>query len=71
MTLADGQMISIDSKDYALDQLSEEAKAQLGNIRAVEAELQRLEHQKAFAQTARNAYARALQAELAKAEPQQ
>ena len=69
--MTDGQMISIDGKDYALDQLSDEAKAQLGNIQAVEAELKRLEHQKAFAQTARNAYARALQGELAKVEPQQ
>lgn len=69
--MAEGQTIEIDGKPYSLDQLTDEAKAQLGNIQAVEAELQRLEHQKAFAQTARNAYARALQEELAKIEPQQ
>ncbi|UWR39435.1 DUF6447 family protein [Sulfitobacter sp. W074] len=69
--MADGEMISIDGKNYALDELTDEAKTQLGNIRAVEVELQRLEHQKAFAKTARNAYARALQEELAKVEPQQ
>lgn len=69
--MADGQTISIDGKDYMVDALSDEAKAQLGNLRVVDMELQRLEQRKAIAQTARNAYARALQAELAKVEPQQ
>ncbi|MFG6519424.1 hypothetical protein ACGYLX_18415 [Sulfitobacter sp. 1A13496] len=69
--MADGQTISIDGKDYMADALSDEAKAQLGNLRVVDMELQRLEQRKAIAQTARNAYARALQAELAKVEPQQ
>ncbi|MFG6585218.1 hypothetical protein [Sulfitobacter sp. 1A12779] len=69
--MADGQTISIDGKDYVVDALSDEAKAQLGNLRVVDMELQRLEQRKAIAQTARNAYARALQAELAKVEPQQ
>ncbi|MFG6562223.1 hypothetical protein [Sulfitobacter sp. 1A15299] len=69
--MADGQTISIDGKDYVADALSDEAKAQLGNLRVVDMELQRLEQRKAIAQTARNAYARALQAELAKVEPQQ
>lgn len=69
--MADGQTISIDGKDYVVDALTDEAKAQLGNLRVVDMELQRLEQRKAIAQTARNAYARALQAELAKVEPQQ
>lgn len=69
--MAESQKIDIDGKSYEIDKLSDEAKAQLGNIQAVEAELRRLEHQKAFAQTARNAYARALQEELAKMEPAQ
>jgi|TARA_R100001440_G_scaffold28026_1_gene45556 hypothetical protein len=69
--MAEGQKIDIDGKSYELDKLSDEAKSQLGNIRAVDAEIQRLDRQKAIAQTARNAYARALQEELAKVEPQQ
>lgn len=66
-----GQKIDIDGKSYEIDSLTDEAKSQLGNIRAVDAELKRLDQQKAIAQTARNAYARALQEELAKVEPQQ
>jgi len=69
--MAEGQTIDIDGKSYGLDKLSDEAKAQLGNIQAVDAELKRLQQQTAIAQTARNAYARALQEELAKVEPQQ
>lgn len=69
--MAQGQTIDIDGKTYEIDQLSDEAKAQLGNIQAVDAEIQRLEQRKAIAQTARNAYARALQEELAKLEPAQ
>ncbi len=69
--MANGQTIDIDGKSYEVDSLSDEAKSQLGNIRAVDAALMRLEQQKGIAQTARNAYARALPEELAKVEPQQ
>ncbi|MFG6515429.1 hypothetical protein ACGYKD_16655 [Sulfitobacter sp. TB366] len=69
--MAASQTIDIDCKSYEIDSLSDEAKSQLGNIRAVDAELKRLDRQKAIAQTARNAYARALQEELAKVEPKQ
>lgn len=69
--MAEGQTIDIDGKSYELDKLSDEAKSQLGNIQAVDAELKRLQQQTAIAQTARNAYARALQEELAKLEPAQ
>ena len=69
--MAEGQTINIDGKLYDIDKLTDEAKSQLGNIRAVDAELKRFEQQKAIAQTARSAYARALQDELAKIEPQQ
>ncbi|WP_367715678.1 DUF6447 family protein [Nitratireductor sp. GISD-1A_MAKvit] len=69
--MAEGQTITIDGKTYEIDKLTDEAKSQLGNIRAVDAELQRLEQQKAIAQTARLAYARVLQEELVKIEPQQ
>ncbi|MFG6573894.1 hypothetical protein ACGYLO_20230 [Sulfitobacter sp. 1A13353] len=69
--MAHGQTIDIDGKSYEIDSLTDEAKSQLDNIRAVDLELKRLDQQKAIAQTARNAYARALQEELAKVEPQQ
>lgn len=69
--MAQSQTIEIDGKSYEVDKLSAEVKSQLGNIQAVDAELQRLERQRAIAQTARNTYARALQEELAKVEQQQ
>ncbi|MFG6573888.1 DUF6447 family protein [Sulfitobacter sp. 1A13353] len=69
--MANVQTIDIDGKSYDVDSLSDEARSQLGNIQAVDLELKRLDQQKAIAQTARNAYARALQEELAKVEPQQ
>lgn len=69
--MANAKTIDIDGKSYEIDSLSDEAKSQLGNIQAVDLELKRLQQQTAIAQTARNAYARALQEELAKVEPQQ
>lgn len=53
-------IIKIDNKDYELDQLSDEAKAQLASLQFVDAELQRLNGQAAVLQTARMAYAKAL-----------
>jgi hypothetical protein len=58
--------INIDGKDYALEQMSAEAKTQLANLQFVDAELQRLNAQAAVFQTARMAYAAALTAELNK-----
>ena len=57
--------IKIDEKDYELDTLSDEAKAQLVNIQFVDAELQRLNAQTAVLKTARMAYAKALNEALA------
>ena len=56
--------ITIDNKPYDLDSLSPEAKAQLASLQFVDAELVRLKAQAAALQTARNAYAKALQAAL-------
>jgi hypothetical protein len=56
--------IKIDNKDYELDSLSEEAKAQLGMLQFVDAELQRLQGQTAILQTARMAYVNALKGAL-------
>jgi len=53
-------IITIDNKEYELDDLSAEAKAQLQSVQFVDAELQRLQAQAAVLQTARIAYAKAL-----------
>lgn len=53
-------IIKIDDKDYDLDQLSDDAKAQLTSLQFVDAELQRLNAQAAVLQTARAAYSKAL-----------
>lgn len=58
-------MIKIDDKEYDLDQLSEEAKNQLTSIQFVDAELQRLGAQTAVLRTARIAYSKVLNDELA------
>ena len=58
-------IIKIDDKDYELDNLSENAKGQLLSLQFVDAELQRLNAQSAVLQTARVAYAKALNEALA------
>ena len=57
--------IKIDNKEYDFDKLSDEAKAQLVSLQFCDQELQRLQSQAAALQTARQAYAKALQASLA------
>ena len=52
--------IKIDNKEYDVDSLSNEAKAQLGSIQFVDNEIARLQGQLAAMQTARNAYVKAL-----------
>ena len=56
--------LKIDNKEYDLDTLSDECKAQLASIQFVDQELARLQAQAAVLQTARTAYAKALQAAL-------
>ena len=58
------QKITIDGKDYNLDKLSDDAKAQLVSLRAVDAEIAQLHTRQAICQTARNAYAAALKEAL-------
>lgn len=60
------QKISIDGKEYALNELSDAAKNQLVSLKAADGEIARLQTQLAIAQTARNAYARALAEQLPK-----
>ena len=60
----DDHKISIDGKDYAISELSDNAKAQVTNIRFVDAQIQQLNNEWAVADTARIGYANALKAEL-------
>jgi nicotinic acid phosphoribosyltransferase len=64
-----GDTIKIDGQDYAVSALSDEAKAQVQNLRFTDQELARLQAQLAIAQTARISYAKALKAELDKTKP--
>ena len=52
--------LTIDGKEYELASLSDAAKAQFTSLQVTDAEIQRLTIQLAIAQTARNAYAKAL-----------
>lgn len=61
----DTPTIKIDGVDYAIADLSDEAKGQLTNVRVTDQEIARLQAQLAIAQTARAAYARTLGAALA------
>jgi len=57
--------ITIDNKDYEIESLSEDARAQLASLQYMDTELVRLQAQLAAMQTARNAYASALNGLLA------
>ncbi len=52
--------VTINGKEYDVDTLSAEVKGQLASLQVTDAEIQRLKIQLAIAQTARNAYAKAL-----------
>lgn len=52
--------ITIDNKEYKLEELSDDAKAQIGSIQIVDQKITDLNAQLAIMQTARNAYAQAL-----------
>ena len=56
--------IKIDNKEYDLDTLSDECKAQLASIQFVEQELVRLQAKAAAFQTAKTAYLQALKNSL-------
>ena len=60
--------ITIDEVEYKLDDLSDNAKAQLANIQFVDTQLLQLNNELAVSDTARIGYTNALKAELAKIE---
>ncbi|MFT4862953.1 MAG: hypothetical protein ACI95C_002177 [Pseudohongiellaceae bacterium] len=56
--------ITVDEKEYEIDDMSDEAKAQLQSLQFVDGEITRNQLKAAALQTARNAYAQALHAAL-------
>lgn len=58
------QTVTIDGTEYNVADLSDNAKAQLTNLRVTDTEIEKLKQQLAITQTARTAYAGALKAEL-------
>jgi hypothetical protein len=56
--------INIEGVEYNVDELSDEAKAELQAVQIADAEIKHLNRQLAITQTARNAYIQALQALL-------
>jgi hypothetical protein len=59
-----GQTISIDGMDYAVDSLSENIKAQLISLQAVDRRIAAVQEELAILQTARIAYGDAVKQEL-------
>ena len=66
MSKDEDQKINIDGKEYALSELSDNARAQVTNLRFVDAQIQQLNNEWAVADTARIGYTNALKAELDK-----
>ncbi|QDG74943.1 DUF6447 family protein [Labrenzia sp. PHM005] len=65
MTEAQGN-ITIDGREYAISDLSQDALNQLSSMTTVDRKIAELQQQIAIYQTARNAYAQALAAALPK-----
>ena len=62
--------ITIDDKEYDTDTMSDHAKATIGSLQFVDAQLQQLRNELAICDTARLAYGRALKRELEKVQPE-
>ena len=58
--------VTVNGIEYKWDDLSEEARQQAINLHGADREIERLRQQLAICQTARNAYAQALQQALGK-----
>lgn len=56
--------VTVNSKEYEVDALTDSAKTQLENIKVTDQEIGRLQQQLGIARAARQAFVRALQAEL-------
>ena len=60
--------VTVDGVEYKLDEISENAKAQLNNIHFVDSQIQQLNNEWAIADTARIGYSNALKIEIKKME---
>ena len=58
--------VSIDGKDYVLDELSNEAKEQIASLQFVEQQIQQLQNELAISDTARIGYSNAIKKEVEK-----
>ena len=56
--------VTVNDKEYEYDELSDASKQQIGSLRFVQAEIQKLQSQIAVYKTAEQLYAKALQNEL-------
>jgi len=56
--------ITIDGKEYEIEDFTDNARAQLASMQLADQKIAQLQAEIAMAQTARNAYAQALAAEL-------
>lgn len=61
---------NIDGQNYDLNKLSDEAKAQIASIQAVDAKLNELKRDTAIVMTARNMYVQALKKSLEQVQPE-
>ena len=61
---------NIDGQNYDLNKLSDEAKAQIASIQAVDAKLNELKRDTAIIMTARNMYVQALKKSLEQVQPE-
>lgn len=52
--------VTIDGKEYETDDMSEDARRQLGNVATCDRRLEELRNETAMIQTARNTYAQSL-----------
>lgn len=64
MATTTDQTVSIDGKDYAIDALSDNTKAQLISLQAVDRRIAAAQEELAILQTARIAYSNAVKQEL-------
>ena len=62
----DGASITMDDKEYKVEDMSDDAKAQLLNIQFVDGQIQQLKNEWAVSDTARLGYTAALKGELVK-----
>ena len=68
--MTDQPKVTIDGREFLLDDLSEDAKEQLASMNIVDAKIADRQQQVAILQTARGAYGQALAKALAEIDPQ-